>query len=388
MIGWSIPQAFEDGRFAIQYVRLWFRGPTGASDFLDAAAPLYRNLLVSTPEDLANRARPAAANVTNSIGVSDNVVDDPKRFLHELTRFRTIHVSGVLDADFGPRATIFLTAKEIYFADNTQIRIGESTLVIAAQKISFGEHASIEAFEGRRYSDSEIAAGSNGRRGRRAGNLYLISLQPLLGKPRVDLRGEQGGIGGRGTDGSNGPAIAPQPKAGGRYDLITVVHGEPSLASASALGPDITAKVKASAQQVPACITGTCILLTCRTHPDSGDNGNPATSGKPGQPGGTGGDGGTLNLLETNADGIPVREGEFTPGAASGGPGGGGGLGGRGSQGSNGGKPDKYGICEQGPTGSPGADGGPGGPGTQGADGTSATYHPAQLLFRIGFRNP
>jgi hypothetical protein len=292
-----------------------------------------------------------------------------------------------MDADFGPRATIFLTAKEIYFADNTQIRIGESTLVIAAQKIGFGEHVSIEAFEGRRYSDSEIAAGSNARHGRRAGNLYLISLQPLLGRPRVDLRGEQGGIGGRGTDGSNGPAIAPQPKADGQYDLITVVRGEPSLASASALDPEITSKVKASAQRVPACTTGTCILLTCRTYPGRGDNGNAATSGKPGQPGGTGGDGGMLNLLESNVDGIPTREVEFTEGAASGGPGGGGGLGGRGSQGSSGGKPDKYGICEQGPAGSPGADGGPGGPGPQGAYGTSATYRPAQLLFSIGFRD-
>ena len=103
MLDWTISQAFEDCRFAIQYARLWFRGPTGASDFLDAAAPLDRNLLVSTPEDL--RPRPATANVLDPIGVSDNVVYNPNRFLRELTRFRTIHVSGVLDADFGPRAT-------------------------------------------------------------------------------------------------------------------------------------------------------------------------------------------------------------------------------------------------------------------------------------------
>ncbi|WP_378949718.1 hypothetical protein [Mesorhizobium sp. ANAO-SY3R2] len=257
---------------------------------------------------------------------------------------------------------IVVGARDLVLDDETELVIGQSNLVLVAEKLTVGKGSKIIAFprnQTTRYTDNPNQALA-------AGNFTLVVTDELVGPPlEVDLRGADGSNGMSGANGKDGVAPKEVRLASREAYGVNINVGKPAGVGKlkwdidqfrkSPLGAKCDSDCQATVQQLldwaDACQkTGGCpkyefpvclytppplVLSDVSAGQGGGENGSDGTGGQ------NGGDGGMVKvfLSRSVADVEPIvltpkpgklsDGGRTQEGAASGGVGGAKGIGGR-----------------------------------------------------------
>jgi hypothetical protein len=306
-------------------------------------------------------------------------------FLRRLVDRDKIVVGGDLDLSAAPgEGFIILAAKRVEIAKDSNLTLGGRSLVLIAHELALGDSVRIRQYRGSADGNGEEGDGVSGLPAGHVSIFLLGKVKPLgddpVGQITVDVAGEDGRPGRRGTAGRDAPSDAPTPstKVGVSVTIDTKDEGEKEklLSRLNQLKDEERQRLflrlrsdclkkagsKTSATQRPLG----CSLRVCVEDAGPGTDGKDGNSGGPGEPGGSAGRSGRLFVYSFDSSSAGLEDhfllGRSTAEPGKGGPGG---IGGAPQPGGLGGPSDLAEWCL------PGISGRRGQPGPQGEPGES-----------------
>jgi len=308
-------------------------------------------------------------------------------FLRRLVDRDKIVVGGDLDLSAAPgEGYIILAAKRVEIAKDCNLTLGGRSLVLIAHELALGDSVRIRQYKASANGNGEEG---DGRSGMPAGHVSIFLLGKVgslgddpVGQITVDVAGEDGRPGRRGTAGPDAPSDAPPPSTGAAASVAIDTTDEAEkvklLSRLNELKSEERRRLflrlrsdclknagsKPSATQRPLG----CSLRVCVEDAKPGTNGKDGNSGGPGKPGGTAGRSGRLFVYSFDSSSTGLED-HFLLGrsAAEPGKGGPGGIGGAPQPGGLGGPLDLAGWCPSGVSGQRGQPGPEGEPGESGS---------------------
>ena len=334
--------------------------------------------------------------------------------LRALSERPAVTISGNVNLrDYAASRLLVVAAREVRFNAGSELELGPNSMVILAEKISFGPGVRIFGYR-RTADDKDFDKGqpASGNSGLPSGSLTLVSVLPAVGEVSIDLRGQDGR---RGLQGSEiNPIEKPAKEGQRRYSDYLLDWKEPEISdpeieTCKTLSPpagfnrealpevvtgfldekvlyllreqacgidtlDTPAKRirrRAALDRYSRCSNEPCERSLCLRSVKTGGAGD---DGLPGNPGERGGEGGASGVF-TVATFAPKGTNEFpkwvrlTTAGSKGGEGGSPGPPQRGGKGFGTIPSDYPGLCPDVPEGPRGSEGSPGSPGSPGAAG-------------------